>query len=78
VFRILILWQVANGIWLPIVLIFMLLLVNRRDLMGEHVNGRAFNVIAWATSVLMIVLTLILVYAVIANPSSVSGVGSGG
>jgi NRAMP (natural resistance-associated macrophage protein)-like metal ion transporter len=60
--RILVLSQVANGIWLPIVLIFMILLVNRRDLMGDRVNSPVFNVIAWATSVSMIVLTLILIY----------------
>ena len=36
--RILVLSQVANGIWLPIVLIFMILLVNRRDLMGSQVD----------------------------------------
>ncbi len=45
--KILVLSQVANGIWLPVVLIFILLLINRRDLMGEHVNGWLFNVIAW-------------------------------
>src|SRR5271169_2649527 len=37
-FKILLLSQVANGVWLPIVLIFILLLVNRKDLMGEYVN----------------------------------------
>jgi len=37
---ILVLSQVANGVWLPIVLIFMILLINRRDLMGDQVNGR--------------------------------------
>jgi Mn2+/Fe2+ NRAMP family transporter len=50
--------QVVNGVVLPFVLIFMLLLTNDRELMGEHVNSRAFNVIAWATVVLMIGLTL--------------------
>ena len=63
--RILILSQVGNGIWLPIVLIFMLLLVNRRDLMGEFVNTATFNVIAWVTAIAMIGLTLILVYTAI-------------
>jgi Mn2+/Fe2+ NRAMP family transporter len=50
--------QVANGIVLPFVLIFMLLLTNDRELMGEHVNSRAFNAVAWTTVVVMIVLTL--------------------
>ncbi len=60
--KILLLSQVANGFWLPIVLVFMLLLVNRRDLMGEHTNSRTFNAVAWVTSVAMIVLTVVLVY----------------
>ena len=54
--------QVGNGIWLPVVVIFILLLVNRRDLMGEHVNTVTFNVVAWVTAIAMIVLTLVLVY----------------
>jgi NRAMP (natural resistance-associated macrophage protein)-like metal ion transporter len=60
--KILILSQVGNGIWLPVVVIFMLLLVNRRDLMGEHVNTVTFNIVAWVTAIAMIVLTLVLVY----------------
>jgi Mn2+/Fe2+ NRAMP family transporter len=56
--KISILSQVVNGAVLPFVLIFMLLLVNRKELMGEYVNSKLFNVIAWATTILMIVLTL--------------------
>jgi Mn2+/Fe2+ NRAMP family transporter len=52
---------VANGILLPFVLIFMLRLVNRKDLMGEYRNSRLFNNIAWVTCVVMIALTLLLV-----------------
>jgi Mn2+/Fe2+ NRAMP family transporter len=53
--------QVANGILLPFVLIFMLKLINDRELMGDHVNSKAFNGIAWTTTAVMIVLTAILV-----------------
>jgi NRAMP (natural resistance-associated macrophage protein)-like metal ion transporter len=60
--KILIFSQVGNGIWLPVVIIFILLLVNRRDLMGEHVNTVTFNIVAWVTAVAMIILTLVLVY----------------
>jgi NRAMP (natural resistance-associated macrophage protein)-like metal ion transporter len=60
--KILIVSQVGNGIWLPVVVIFILLLVNRRDLMGEHVNTLTFNIVAWVTAIAMIVLTLVLVY----------------
>src|ERR1700675_1740346 len=60
--KILIYSQVGNGIWLPVVLIFILLLINRRDLMGEHVNTLTFNIVAWVTAIAMIILTLVLVY----------------
>ncbi|HET9407893.1 MAG TPA: Nramp family divalent metal transporter [Candidatus Sulfotelmatobacter sp.] len=50
--------QVVNGVVLPFVLIFMLLLINKKDLMGEYVNTRLFNVIAWVTTVVMIGLTI--------------------
>jgi len=56
--KISILSQVVNGIVLPFVLIFMLLLLNRKELMGEFVNTTTFNIVAWTTTVLMIVLTL--------------------
>ena len=66
--KILILSQVGNGVWLPVVLIFMLLLVNRRDLMGDYVNTPTFNVVAWVTAVAVIILTLVLVYVTILHP----------
>ena len=53
--------QVANGILLPFVLVFMLKLINDRELMGNYVNSKAFNGIAWTTTVVMIVLTILLV-----------------
>src|SRR5437588_1275684 len=60
--KILIFSQVGNGLWLPVVIIFILLLVNRRDLMGEYVNTLTFNVVAWVTAIAVIVLTLVLLY----------------
>ncbi len=74
--KILVLSQVANGVWLPVVLIFILLLINRRDLMGEHVNTLGFNIVAWTMSIIMIALTLVLVYATIAQPNSAGLSGS--
>jgi len=68
--KILIFSQVGNGIWLPVVVIFILLLVNRRDLMGEYVNTMAFNVVAWVTAIAMIVLTLVLSYTAIFQSSA--------
>jgi NRAMP (natural resistance-associated macrophage protein)-like metal ion transporter len=63
--KILIFSQVGNGVWLPVVVIFILLLVNRRDLMGEYVNTLTFNIVAWVTAIAMIVLTLVLSYTAI-------------
>jgi Mn2+/Fe2+ NRAMP family transporter len=59
--HIMVLSQVVNGAVLPFVLIFMLMLVNDRELMGEYVNSRRFNIIAWVTVVVMVVLTLAMV-----------------
>jgi len=55
--KIAVLSQVVNGVVLPFVLIFMLLLINKKELMGDYVNSRLFNVVAWATTVIMIGLT---------------------
>ena len=51
--------QVLNGVLLPVVLIYMLRLINRQDLMGEYCNTKFINAIAWTTCVVTIVLTLI-------------------
>ncbi len=53
--------QVINGVMLPFVLIFMLLLIKREDLMGEYTNSKIFNRIAWTTTAVMIVLTSMFV-----------------
>jgi Mn2+/Fe2+ NRAMP family transporter len=59
-----VLWsQVLNGVVLPFVLIFMLLLINKKELMGEYVNSRLFNSIAWATTVLVVGLSVALALA---------------
>ena len=47
---------------LPFVLIAMLLLINNRELMGRHVNSRFFNIVAWLTTIVMIVLTLTMLF----------------
>ena len=57
---ILFLSQVANGILLPFVLILMLLIINDRKVMGEHVNSRLFNYIALATVVIVMGLSISL------------------
>jgi Mn2+/Fe2+ NRAMP family transporter len=54
--------QVANGILLPFVLFYMLMLINRKRIMQEYTNKLWQNIVAWATAVIMVVLTAGLVY----------------
>jgi Mn2+/Fe2+ NRAMP family transporter len=56
--RMILLSQVLNGILLPVIMILILRLVNRRDLMGEWVNSWLYNVLAYSTVVVMIGLSL--------------------
>lgn len=60
--------QVANGILLPFVLVYMLLLINRSRLMGTFKNGLWQNVVAWATAAIIIVLTAVYTYTSFFNP----------
>jgi len=55
--RVILISQVANGVLLPFVLVFMLILVNRRRLMGDHCNGVWTNLTAVITSLAMVILT---------------------
>jgi NRAMP (natural resistance-associated macrophage protein)-like metal ion transporter len=52
--------QVVNGIVLPFVLIFMLLLINDKKLMMGHTNGFLMNAIGWMTSLTMVGLSILL------------------
>jgi NRAMP (natural resistance-associated macrophage protein)-like metal ion transporter len=60
-----ILSQVLNGVLLPVIIILMLMLINRKDLMGEHKNSRLWNVIAWSTSIIVIGMTLVMLWGMI-------------
>ncbi|OHE23710.1 MAG: Mn transporter [Syntrophobacterales bacterium RBG_19FT_COMBO_59_10] len=53
--------QVINGAILPVILIFMLLLVNDRRIMGKYVNGRLMNCVSWLTVAVLSVLSLALI-----------------
>jgi Mn2+/Fe2+ NRAMP family transporter len=57
---IMLLAQDIQGILLPVILIFMLLIINDKRIMGEHTNKPWFNVIAWATALFVIALTIAL------------------
>jgi NRAMP (natural resistance-associated macrophage protein)-like metal ion transporter len=57
-----ILSQVLDGILLPLVLVFMLKLINKHELMGKYTNTRLFNLIAWTTAIIVTALSLVLVW----------------
>jgi Mn2+/Fe2+ NRAMP family transporter len=58
--KVMFLSQTINGVLLPIVLIIMLQLINNKEIMGEYVNSKRMNVIAWATVAILILLTFML------------------
>ncbi|TMA76249.1 MAG: divalent metal cation transporter [Deltaproteobacteria bacterium] len=60
--RIMLLSQTANGVLLPFILIFMLLLAGDERLMGRYRNGRALTAFAWATAAVLIVLTAMMLW----------------
>ena len=57
---IMVLSQVIGGILLPFLLIYMMIIVNDRRIMGRHVNGRGGNFLGWTTIVVVIALTVAL------------------
>jgi NRAMP (natural resistance-associated macrophage protein)-like metal ion transporter len=50
--------QALNGVAIAPVLVFMLLLVNKKDLMGEYVNSKFYNVVAWGLTLTMSILSV--------------------
>lgn len=60
IIQVLIVLQDLNAAMLPILLVFIILLVNNKRLMGKRVNGLVFNIISWATVSLITVLIVLL------------------
>jgi NRAMP (natural resistance-associated macrophage protein)-like metal ion transporter len=54
--------QAVNGVAIAPVLIFMLLLVNKKELMGEYINSRLYNIAAWSLTVVMTILSVPFVW----------------
>lgn len=52
--------QVINGIALPVVLVFILILANNKEMMGNYTNKKAFNLIAWLVVAILILLSFLL------------------
>ena len=59
-FQIMMSAQVINGVLLPVLLVFLLLIAQDRHIMGRYRNGRAWNVLTWATIVIITVLTVVM------------------
>ncbi len=53
--------QVINGILLPVILVLMLLIINDKRIMGEYVNSKWYNIIAWIITVIITILVIILI-----------------
>ncbi len=58
--RISLISQVVNGLLLPVILVCMMLLVNDKEIMGRHVNGRFSNAVGWTTVAVLACLSLFL------------------
>jgi Mn2+/Fe2+ NRAMP family transporter len=55
------LWsQVINGLLLPVVLVSMMILINKKRIMGAHINNRFTNIIGWSAVVILIGLSAAL------------------
>lgn len=61
--NLMVLSAIVNGLMLPFVLVFIILLINNRKLMGEYVNTKSYNYISWGTVVAVAVLTVLFVFA---------------
>lgn len=58
---ILILSQFLDGLLLPVLLVALIALSNRKRVLGEYVNGRGFNLIAWGTTIVLTLLSAMVI-----------------
>lgn len=54
--------QVLQGLVLPVVLVFMVLLINDRSLMGDHARGLVLNIVSWVSVAALILLNVAAVF----------------
>lgn len=59
-FQIMMSAQVINGVLLPILLVFLVFIAGDKHIMGGYKNSRLWNVLTWATIVLITVLTVVM------------------
>ena len=58
--------QVVNGILLPPILIFMVLIASNKSVMGQYANSKWYNVVSWTFTGVLVTLTLLLLIATVA------------
>ncbi|HWR38509.1 MAG TPA: Nramp family divalent metal transporter [Patescibacteria group bacterium] len=58
--------QVINGVLLPPILVFMVLIASDRNIMGDYANTRWYNMVSWIFTGVLIMLTLLLLAATVA------------
>jgi Mn2+/Fe2+ NRAMP family transporter len=56
--------QILNGVLLPFILIFILIIINDKKIMGEYTNKRGFNIIIWITTIIMLGLSVFLLVSI--------------
>ena len=59
-FGIMMLAQVINGVLLPVLLVFMVLIAGDRHVMGKNANGRIWNALTWFTIIAVVILTIVM------------------
>ena len=59
--------QIINCLLLPVILIYMLQLINNKELMGEYKNSLWVNIVSYFSTLMLIVLSVILLYNTIIN-----------
>lgn len=59
-FGIMMLAQVINGVLLPVLLVFMVLIAGDRHVMGRFANGRIWNGLTWFTIIAVVILTIVM------------------
>ena len=59
-FGIMMLAQVINGVLLPVLLVFMVLIAGDRHVMGKYANGRVWNGLTWFTIIAVVILTIVM------------------
>ena len=77
VIQLLVAIQTLNGILLPIILIFMLRLINDRRLVGDLANSRLYNALAGTTTVVLIGLVALLLANTALEPLGIHLLGAG-